>query len=357
MNANDPFHISSRPVIVGTGLIALDIVLGPEEAALPQLYAGGTCGNVLIVMSYLGWRSFPISRLSGDRASQHVVADMKRWGVQMDWATIKPGSNTPIIVQRIKRSVTGEVSHRFSCTCPNCGAWLPGYSAVPSVAAQAVTEQVKSPDVFFFDRVSRGAINLARLYRDAGALVVFEPSGVGDPRLFREALQFAHIIKYSEDRIHQIKDLEKVKGPLLEVQTLGSEGLRYRRLGGRSWTKKWIRVAAISANAVRDTSGAGDWCCAGIIHRLGTKGAKGFNLVTDEDIRNAVRFGQAMASWNCKFEGARGGMYACGKITFRAKVRELLEGRDVSLRHRSRGEHKTQALTCLGPSCSIKLRH
>jgi len=28
------------------------------------------------------------------------------------------------------------------------------------------------------------------------------------------------------------------------------------------------------------------------------------------DIRKAVRFGQAMAAWNCKFEGVRGGMYS-----------------------------------------------
>jgi sugar/nucleoside kinase (ribokinase family) len=351
MNVDDPFRISGRPAIVGTGLISLDIVLGPDESALPQLYAGGTCGNLLTIMSYLGWKSFPVSRMNGDKASKYVVADMKRWGVRTDWATTEPGSDTPIIVQRIKRSTDGEVSHRFSWKCPSCGAWLPGYSAVPAGAAQAITTLVKSPKVFFFDRVSRGAINLASFYRDTGSLIVFEPSGVGEPRIFREALECAHIVKYSQDRIHLIKGISKVNGPLLEIQTRGAEGLRYRRLVSLASSRSWKEVAAVNTDAIKDTSGAGDWCCAGIIHHLGQIGREGFESATDVDIDYAIKFGQTMAAWNCKFEGARGGMYACGKQTFRNKVRNLLKGRDGPLRSISLAEPKTEVVDCLSPAC------
>lgn len=351
MNADDPFQISGAPVIVGTGLISLDIVLGPDASASPQLYAGGTCGNLLTIMSYLGWKSFPVSRLNGDKASKHVIADMKRWGVRTDWATTKPGSDTPIIVQRIKKSADGEVSHRFSWKCPSCGAWLPGYSPVPAAAAQEITVLVKSPKVFFFDRVSRGAINLASFYRDAGSLVVFEPSGVGEPRLFRQALECAHIVKYSQDRIHQIEGIAKIKGPLLEIQTCGADGLRYRRLPTRASSKAWKAVAAVDTKAIKDTSGAGDWCCAGIIHQLGQIGREGLECATEAKIRCAIKFGMAMAAWNCKFEGARGGMYAYGKQTFRTKVRNLLDGRDGSLRSISLSEPETRVVDCLSAAC------
>jgi len=356
MNVKDPFQTRGKPVIVGTGLISLDIVLGPGEEALPRLYAGGTCGNLLIIMRYLGWKSYPVSRMNGDKASKYVVDDMVRWGVEMDWATTKPSSNTPIIVQRIKRNKAGEVSHRFSWTCPNCGAWLPGYSAVPATAVEAVAEVVKSPEVFFFDRVSRGAITLAKLYKEKRALVVFEPSGVGDPRLFREALECAHIVKYSEERIHQIEGFGRVNGPLLEIQTCGAEGLRYRRFGRTDGSQKWRRVHALPTNAVKDTSGAGDWCCAGIIHHLGLNGVQGLQNATNVKVLDAIRFGQAMAAWNCKFEGARGGMYASSKTTFRTKVRELLEGKDVTLRSEAERPDRIGNLGCLGPACEAKAR-
>jgi len=164
MSIDDPFIVRGEPTIVGTGLISLDLVLGPDGSNSPRRYAGGTCGNVLIIMSYLGWKSYPVARMNGDKASKLVLQDLIRWRVKIDCATAKPGSNTPIIVQRIQKKQNGEASHRFSWKCPNCGAWLPSYSAVPAVAARAISEIVKSPRVFFFDRVSRGAINLAKHY-------------------------------------------------------------------------------------------------------------------------------------------------------------------------------------------------
>lgn len=351
MSANDPFHLTGKPVVVGTGLISLDLVIGPEDVAPSGLYAGGTCGNLLIILSYLGWKSYPVSRLNGDKASKYVVDDMVRWGVQTGWAKTKPGSKTPIITQRIKQTQDGEVTHRFSWTCPKCGGWLPSYAAVPAGVARTVTERIKSPDVFFFDRVSRGAINLAQIYAKEGALVVFEPSGVGDPRLFCEALKSSHMVKYSAERIDQIKGLSQLTGPLLEIQTRGADGLRYRQLG--SGVSKWISLPAIRANGVKDTSGAGDWCCAGVIHCLGMKGLKGFQASTSDQIRSGIKFGQAMAAWNCKFKGARGGMYTSAKRTFRIEVRQILEGNDVAIDRPLEVRHaEGKPFTCLAAACN-----
>ncbi len=355
MNVDDPFEVSGKPTIVGTGLISLDLVLGSHGSRSPRPYAGGTCGNLLIIMSYLGWKSYPVSRMNGDKASKLVVEDMLRWGVKTECATAKPGSNTPIIVQRIHKTRSGEVSHRYSWKCPNCGAWLPNYSAVPAKAAQVIGELVKRPAVFFFDRVSRGAIDLARHYAGEGALVVFEPSGIGNPRLFQQALRCAHVVKYSEQRMEGIKGLHRVSGPLLEIQTRGSKGLRYRRLVGEPAREKWTTLAALSGTDVKDTSGAGDWCCAGIIHRLGSYGLLGFQKSTERDIRKAIRFGQAMATWSCKFNGPRGGMYLSTKSAFRTAVRELLRGHDAPVNQHSRRKENAPRLKCLSASCSKTL--
>ena len=76
----------------------------------------------------------------------------------------------------------------------------------------------------------------------------------------------------------------------------------------------------------RDAGGSGDWCTAGLIHRVGQQGAEGFRESPTEDIREALRFGQAMAAWNCAFVGARGGVYAVEKERFRRDVLRILAG-------------------------------
>ena len=53
-----------RPVAVGTGLLALDVIVNAETEGPPQCFAGGSCGNVLTILSYLDWNTFPVARLS-----------------------------------------------------------------------------------------------------------------------------------------------------------------------------------------------------------------------------------------------------------------------------------------------------
>jgi len=81
MTATDLFRLTGRPIVIGTGLLALDIVFSADDAMAPQFYAGGTCGNVLVILSYLGWKSYPVARLNEDAASGYVVKDLKRWAV------------------------------------------------------------------------------------------------------------------------------------------------------------------------------------------------------------------------------------------------------------------------------------
>lgn len=311
-------------LIIGTGLIALDVVIHGNEYQISQRWAGGTCGNVLIVLSYLGWSAYPVSRLNGETASRRVLRDLKRWNVNLDFAKSAPRVNTPIIIHKILSDETGQAVHRFSLKCPNCGAWLPSYRPITSSSAQRVAKNVEDPRVFFFDRVSRGSIMLAKTSAEKGALVVFEPSGVGDPRLFQEALNVAHIVKYSKERMASSSEIKAAKHALLEIQTLGSKGLRYRCNLSSARTTGWQHVNACRITDVRDTAGAGDWCTAGIIHRLGLYGLSGFKRTSVTKLQDAVRFGQALAAWTCGFEGARGGMYEVDRIAFKADVAKLM---------------------------------
>ena len=81
--------------IAGAGLLALDLVIGPDASRPIGCWAGGTCGNVLAILAFLGWDSYAIGRMNGDAAAQRVCADLARWGVHLDWVNCAPTAPTP----------------------------------------------------------------------------------------------------------------------------------------------------------------------------------------------------------------------------------------------------------------------
>lgn len=318
---------AERPRIVGMGLVALDVVISDATGQEPRFFAGGTCGNVVTILSYLGWRSSLIARLCCGSSAKCVVADLERFGVLTKCVSRRADGSTPVIVHRIRTSINGEAYHTFSWRCPSCGAHLPGYRAVLGSVAEEVAAGLDRNNVFFFDRVSRGVLNVARALRRSGAVIVFEPISVGDPRLFSEAWGLAHIVKYSHERLRDIADVEfaprERNGMLLEIETLGRAGLRYRSRLACAGTRGWVTMEAFSQPAVRDAAGAGDWCTAGFLDRALRGGSRELKTMSGSDLVEALRYGQALAAWNCRFEGARGGMYEVSRSTVRREVREI----------------------------------
>jgi fructokinase len=251
---------------------------------------------------------------------------MMRWGVRLDFSNCAPTSHTPIIIQEIRKSRDGTPTHRFSWSCPRCGQWLPAFKAVTLGAVDAVSPNLPGSSVFFMDRVSRAALTLAARAAEEGAVVFFEPAGKSDPKLFREAIHLAHIVKYAEQRMSEASSaMERGSSTLLEVQTNGSQGLRYRHRLSRG-VSKWLHLDAVSAPRLADTCGAGDWCTAGLVAKVAVGGLAGLRRVGAEGVREALRYGQALAAWNCAFEGARGGMYATERNAFDDQIDRLLRG-------------------------------
>jgi fructokinase len=264
--------------------------------------------------------------MNGDAASLRIRADMKKWGVQLKFASCKPTTDTPIIVQKISRSRGGAPRHRFSWACPHCGSWLPGFKPVPTKSVEGLGASLVGASAFFMDRLSRSALVLAKQAADHGAVVVFEPSAKSDEGLLGEALQIAHIIKYSDERFARIAGaMEKGSGTLVEVQTFGANGLRYRRRLDRG-ASAWKQLDAIAATHLADTCGSGDWCTAGLISNIAKEGLEGLEGAGEDRLVEAVRFGQKLAAWNVGFEGARGGMYAIGRQNLERHLLSIASG-------------------------------
>lgn len=344
---------SLKPSIYGTGLIALDVVISADESLPIRTWVGGTCGNVLTIMSFLGWESFPIARLNGDEASLQVKSDLLRWGVDLSFAECAPTSATPIIVQKIRRGKNGVPSHRFTWSCPHCGSWLPAFKPVIAKNVSWISTKMNHPKVFFMDRLSRAALSLAASASEKGALVVFEPSAKIDPRLMQESLQVAHVIKYADERFQNLDTLDSPTSKvLLELQTLGPEGMRYRSRLPKAKTTGWVHLPAFEAPVLADTCGAGDWCSAGIISKIGLEGAGGFIRFNTKQLRNALKYGQALAAWTCGFEGARGGMYHVDKNIFANEVQHILCGESSKVFEwpKQRPSSVSSPVTC--PACN-----
>jgi sugar/nucleoside kinase (ribokinase family) len=316
---------SKKGVVVGTGLIALDVVIADGNKADPLLCAGGTCGNVLIALAYLGWDAFPIARLRDDAASKRIREDLSAWGVKLDFVTQSDTGSTPVVIQHIHSAESGR-THSYSRKCPACGAWLPWYKAVLANTVPELTPRLPKMDVFYFDRTSRGAIDLAQSARAAGALIFFEPSAESDANHLKEALELAHIVKVASDRLKSNEALLSAKSPNLIIETMGSRGLRYSS-SLRSERRIWKTLPPYKIDAVRDSSGAGDWCTAAIISSLGRLGPSGLKNVHQDVIQSALELGQAMAAWTCQYDGARGGMYTSSKERFFNFVKGISKGK------------------------------
>ena len=318
---------SNSPTVIGTGLIALDVVDSENSREPIRFWAGGTCGNVLLALRYLGWASRPVGRLSADPSAETLISDLKHWKVNCRWITTDDEGSTPVIVHRIAKNSAGHPTHSFSWRCSGCRRRFPGYKAVLATTAEEIAAKITSIDAFFFDRVSRGSLILAKACAEKGGVVVFEPSGVSHPALFKEACELAHVIKYSHERLEDIPaELDNSPSVRLQIETLGEQGLRYRCRRGKKGFNEWVSLDALSTEQVVDTAGAGDWTTAGIVATAARGGLAEFDKLDRDTIQEAIRYGQALAAWTCGFEGARGGMYTVSKRTFQEQVKRIIEG-------------------------------
>ncbi|MBI4963170.1 MAG: carbohydrate kinase [Desulfomonile tiedjei] len=344
-----------QPACIGSGLVTLDVVISNQANSTFRFWAGGSCGNVLTILSYLGWRSFPVARLGDDPAATAILEDLSQFDVLDRFIHVDERVSTPIIVERIIRRLSGVPSHRFEWKCPRCGGWLPRFRPVLRETVRQILTGLPEARTFYFDRISSGILELALHLKFNGALVVFEPSGMGKEHDFIKALQVAHIVKYSRERLAGISTLVFKSEVPVVVETLGSEGLRYRLTLRNGLPTAWRHLPAIEAGKLRDAAGAGDWCTAGIIHFLGQEGAAGLGASSEKEIIQALQLGQALAALNCCFEGARGGMYALDKARFDQWVKALAnETQEETCAFDQIVQMPGEKRTSICPSCTVE---
>jgi len=308
--------LKNSPKVVGAGLVTLDIIIN-NGAKTPIFSAGGTCGNVLAGLSFLGWESISISRAGMDLAGEILTQDLIGNGVDVAFITEEEDLHTPRIVERLYSN--GQYAkHDFLLRCPTCHAYLPRFRSPRIDLVDDILSKHKNPDVYIFDRVTSSTLKMARNYRENGALIFFEPTNLRYLNKLEGAIRLCHILKYAgneiegNDKVIKRFDDDIIReisaySPTFIIQTLGKHGLLFRS----KKASKWQYQESFKLNEVYDFCGAGDWCTIGFLFYL-QKLARQNNiklletLEFNEFINSALSFSQILASLSCMFIGARG---------------------------------------------------
>lgn len=289
-------------ICVGAGLISLDVLIWDGQRVPVSFYVGGTCGNVMMILSHMGWEAYPIARLDGTKDARRILDDMDKHHVHTDFVSTSDGK-TPVIVQRNFVNKDGIPTHKFESR-NNIGRFYLDFKPLTLKQANHVLERIGFvPKVFFFDRVAPAILRLATTYKEKGSVIFFEPSSRGGKvDLFNKCVEVADIVKFSNQRIKDLKQFDSFKNKLF-IQTQGARGLSYRL------NSEWIHLAPVLNENVIDTAGAGDWTAAALINNLfKDKEMYGMCNFLVSDLETALNEAQKVGAESCSYEGARGMM-------------------------------------------------
>jgi sugar/nucleoside kinase (ribokinase family) len=314
-----------NPTCVGTGLISLDLVMNGSGEKTANIFTGGSCGNVLSILSFLGWNTYPVGYLGDNIAYDEIHSDLKNFKVKTKLLLKESDGRTPIIGQR-SLSINGDQSsHLFFFRCPTCGRPFPKHKPPPKELVIKTLNKISKPTVFYFDRVSDSSFELAKSYNKRGTIIFFEPSRIKNLDLFRKCLDVATIVKFSHHNIRDGRNIMMNCSTPLLIETFGKDGLKYG-IKLPQQERKWTHIQGFAVSDLVDAAGAGDWCSAGFLNRIINKAMGRFSVSYNRIIEEGLIFSQAVAALSCHFEGARGMMYKLTKSKMIREVDRILKG-------------------------------
>lgn len=297
-----------KKTIIGSGIYMLDTILLREypEWPSPRPFAdrtvveevGGTCGNVMAILAWLGWDSRPEASLDDSPEGIKIRDDLLRYGCDCRYVTNTPGGGTTLLRCTHKRAADG--THVMSVRAGSpCGSRFPKrhFLRVRDEAPAFLEGLEKAPDVYFFDDSAAGHRLIARELKKSGALVYFEPSRL-ESSADLEAMEIADIMKFSGELV---KDAPMPRGDQLFIQTLGGKGLRWSLRG-----EPWEDLPPARCKVVVDWEGAGDWTTSTFIHTLFRNGFKDIASLSAADARKALVAAQAVAAKSVGYMSSKG---------------------------------------------------
>lgn len=265
---------------------------------------GGTTGNVMCLLSYLGWDSYPIALFDEYPQGFQCKRDFERYGCDTRFVTNSPDGGTACITITHGLDKNGNYKKGVS------KRHVPS-SSFPRDKALKVKDEVPAfvealdfvPDVFFFETLMAGWRVLAERLKEKGSFIYYELGKMNPKDLskYRKCLELSHVIKCSDEEVEDNSILDGLVHQLV-VQTLGKKGIRFRLRGG-----DWVELPPVpDKGPVVDTEGCGDWTTAGLIHALGKRNALNVETLTEDVVKECLMEAQEYAARNVEYVGTKG---------------------------------------------------
>jgi len=286
---------------LGVGTFPLDNLQEKNGKGVKTIYqhVGGTCGNVMSILAWMGWHTLPAARLDDSEAGLLIKADLESYGCDTRFVSNTPDGGTTIldIIHKIGRD--GKPKTAYMAHSPRGGRFV-NHRFWTLKQAQALFDSLEEmPDVFFFDRCAPGNILLAQLFHERGVLVYYEPNEPVD-RNFLRAVAASNIVKFSNEKHPDVSFTEGFTDKLF-IQTLNEKGLRFKlRAEG------WITIPPEHNPHAVDGEGAGDWTTSAFINEMGHHHMLTFDRIHQPNTWHCLQEAQRVASESVSYIGAKG---------------------------------------------------
>ena len=331
-----PGNLSHEPRLLTAGYITLDLIVRDIERDDYWQEIGGTCGNVSAFVTALGVNVTMLGRLGDDKRGELLWRKARDAGIATTQMERRTGLRTPAIVELL--GADGEGTHRFVFRCPLCATQLPKAAVVSKRQAEETVKNIDSYDAYFFDRATPSTVRLAEAARDAGLLIVFEPTAAPRTTHSKRAAALSDIVKVSQQPRDAMDRWHPADGASTQfvVETLGSRGTRFRGRSAHRW-QPWREVPPPKLTCVRDTAGAGDWLTAGLITFLLPRRTE----LTVDALHAALEYGQRLSALSLAYDGPHGVLRELGAVT----IRGVTERTPMSVVHQQRPSRATDRST------------
>ena len=296
----------NRIKILGAGLVCIDVVHAGENTIIMN---GGSCANVLSVLSQIGFDCSIIRERYGDGYEQILSTTLTSLGVQ-EIIYKSTRADTPKIIECLSSG-----RHEFYTICPECGKKLLNLKLPTEHDYDSVSSTINDVNVFYCDRVSSGIRMIMDSIREKKGIVIFEPNSARNVAALYEATKHADIVKFSKDRI-PMSLAEKIRigenTVSLIICTEGESGLSYSYRMENGEMSSWKFVKSLFADPIVDTSGAGDWLTAGFLSELFKHNKLSIlGILRDEkEIKDMLGQGMKYSQICCAAIGAQGVFYS-----------------------------------------------
>lgn len=303
----------TKKCILGTGNFALDIIYQREY---PEGFdttkkrnpfvdkklieeVGNTCGNVMCMLPYLGVETYPIGHFDESEQGLKISADLKRYGANTRFVKNSKEGGTTLMtcIHKLDANRQHTMSHR--ATAPN--SRFPKRKQLRKDEVQGFVDALDfKPDAYFFDVSDAGPRELAKVLKEQGVLVYYEPEGNKEMNKFLKCVEVSDVIKFSGTKILDTSFVANYPDKLF-IRTMGEEGMEFN-LRGQGWQK----IAPVPNNNVVDWEGAGDWTSSVFLAELCKLNKLNIAQLTSEEVRKVLETAAATASRSVSYMGSKG---------------------------------------------------